>query len=748
LSTICVKYYALMKKALELDELLDDLSSEYDMLMDCGVDHDFINCSIDELLETFPKFLSNTTILDNSQRINNYNHEKIYNATTMTHDQLLVEISKDTNLGRLLNMVREIPDYYDDQVKECVLQSNYFDSIKKHRYNKNLYINNYNSINYFNFSKLLTTDETVAIDHPKIVSLDRYSYFHIYFFYSLINYIFKKRSNLRDNLVSNIKCLSLPSLTTGISGTGDYSEMIIDEILTHQFSFVDVNTSFKNRIYQDADILASISELDDLFDTYVTANASTLKYNIVDTFFDIFNHRISFDIVDLNYDKTRYFDIEEINRIAYNLFPQSEIDNFMNLYVPNINIESGTLSDFENDIYTFHNKSLNSSQSIRNYLYILCLYRNNLQKFINLIDLAAVDYVQNNINVDDVYYFNNFKHMNELCTQWLSSIRYVAFNDILLTNSAINSPSKQKDNFVDKNSNNNILKFAQIYEYRYMVELFVNTSNFKHQIVTIHNKVFNYLRSKGLISPDTDWCSCVRPTEVYLFFVLNKRLENLSITNLQSYVEDQIDISRYLPFTHMSVDITNISKSNPCEIKINNTSMLKTGDVIKIIDVVDMTQLNNRKYTITVKDTTTIELDEVDSSSYSSWTSGGKVIYNELDVPAEFSSFVRDFNSVHSYYFFEFYRTFITSLVCQTFSKVIHDNYKLSTQIAVDITQISKSNPCEITVSDGSMLRTNYVVRIIGVTGMTQLNNKKYRITVSGTNKIQLNGVDSSSYSD
>ncbi len=76
--------------------------------------------------------------------------------------------------------------------------------------------------------------------------------------------------------------------------------------------------------------------------------------------------------------------------------------------------------------------------------------------------------------------------------------------------------------------------------------------------------------------------------------------------------------------------IKRAAKRNPCQITCTNHS-LSTGTVIRIADVVGMTQLNNANYTITVVDADHFTLNGIDATGFSSYVSGG--IFDVLPKP-------------------------------------------------------------------------------------------------------------------
>jgi hypothetical protein len=71
-----------------------------------------------------------------------------------------------------------------------------------------------------------------------------------------------------------------------------------------------------------------------------------------------------------------------------------------------------------------------------------------------------------------------------------------------------------------------------------------------------------------------------------------------------------------------SYTITGASKADPCVLTITSHGF-KTGDRTKIASVAGMTELNGNWYTVTNVSANTVSLDNTDSTSYTTYTSGG-----------------------------------------------------------------------------------------------------------------------------
>jgi len=77
--------------------------------------------------------------------------------------------------------------------------------------------------------------------------------------------------------------------------------------------------------------------------------------------------------------------------------------------------------------------------------------------------------------------------------------------------------------------------------------------------------------------------------------------------------------------TIVTHNITNVTKANPAVVTTSVAHGFTTGDVKKLDTIVGMTELNNRVFNITVLTATTFELDNEDSSSYTTYVSDGWV---------------------------------------------------------------------------------------------------------------------------
>lgn len=71
--------------------------------------------------------------------------------------------------------------------------------------------------------------------------------------------------------------------------------------------------------------------------------------------------------------------------------------------------------------------------------------------------------------------------------------------------------------------------------------------------------------------------------------------------------------------------ITGITQANPAVVTTSAAHDLTDGDIVKILDVVGMTEVNDRTFVVANKTATTFELTGEDSTGHTAWSSGGTV---------------------------------------------------------------------------------------------------------------------------
>lgn len=73
--------------------------------------------------------------------------------------------------------------------------------------------------------------------------------------------------------------------------------------------------------------------------------------------------------------------------------------------------------------------------------------------------------------------------------------------------------------------------------------------------------------------------------------------------------------------------ITNITQAAVAVVTVADTSPLTDGAVVSITGVIGMTQVNDIEFTISIINSTTLQLVSVDSTGYTAYTSGGSITY-------------------------------------------------------------------------------------------------------------------------
>lgn len=85
--------------------------------------------------------------------------------------------------------------------------------------------------------------------------------------------------------------------------------------------------------------------------------------------------------------------------------------------------------------------------------------------------------------------------------------------------------------------------------------------------------------------------------------------------------------------------VTGISKANPAVVTCSGGHSFANGDTIRLPNVLGMTQVAGNTYTVAGATATTFQLSGVDSTGYSTYTSGGDVVYSaSVGVDMRYSS--------------------------------------------------------------------------------------------------------------
>lgn len=539
MSILSTKYYIFIKnQSLNFNEILNNLNRDNNNLRNWCLQYDFINCQLKDSLKNYPEFLNYSNFINfNSTK---YNQNKILASTSMSPAQLSSAIV-DNRCYTILNTINSIPNTYDELLKEYTFQNNYYNPYSE-IYNKNLFLYNYKANEYVkNFSGLLNDLYNTSLNNYQISVLNNQSFFHLYFLQSLMNNYFTLYSTFKNNLLNNIDLYDINIDLAAVINKINIVSEVGKIVLSNQYNFNNISDSYLNKISINDTLQTSISEITNLFQNYFQSKYAEFKANYIETCFDQFNHAFTFDFINTNFNSTKLFNFAAINALTEGLYSASNLSEFENLQLLKSDY-ANTLNTFEQQMLLFYQNTLNTFSSLKQYFYVLCSYKTQFQKFINIIDIIASEYVINNINLNDIYYFNNPGHLQNLFNNWIKCIYHPPF----LKSLNFKFSNQQQQQFLNLNSN--IIKFSFVYEIYNIIEQFLKTEEFDNYLIKIQKDIYEYLRTNGDIPNNIDWCSCDLPLRVYFMSLLKEiSLDSdfFDLTSTMEYLTNQITTSQY-----------------------------------------------------------------------------------------------------------------------------------------------------------------------------------------------------------
>jgi hypothetical protein len=223
--------------------------------------------------------------------------------------------------------------------------------------------------------------------------------------------------------------------------------------------------------------------------------------------------------------------------------------------------------------------------------------------------------------------------------------------------------------------------------------------------------------------------------------------------------------------TYSNKTITAITKANPAVVTSNGHGFAN-GEVILIQSVGGMVELNNRQFTVANQTANTFELSGINSTSFTTYTSGGTAaVVLEVTSPYDITevddlSFAQSADTLYiahpDYALRKLTRSGATVWSLDTVAieggpfRSINADTDLKLTIAATgsatITNATQANPVVITTSAAHGFSDGCTVTITAVTGMTQLNNNKYVVKNPTSTTFELytvteTKVDGSGYS-
>lgn len=246
------------------------------------------------------------------------------------------------------------------------------------------------------------------------------------------------------------------------------------------------------------------------------------------------------------------------------------------------------------------------------------------------------------------------------------------------------------------------------------------------------------------------------------------------------------------PVTYTATAITGITAANP-GVVTSTSHGLNNGEFVYVTGVKGMTQVNNRIFKVANKAANTFQLQtqagsNVNTSSYTAYVSGGTVArivsitntFSEASLP-EFT-YAQDADILYlAHQSYGVYKLVRSSATSWALSALTYDatpfsyvslasifsgggrNYRYAVTAVnaegvesipiraglvagVAITGITQANPGVVTCGASHNLSTGDEVLIEGGVGMTEVNNKRFVVSVTGPTTFQLLGVNTSTY--
>lgn len=203
--------------------------------------------------------------------------------------------------------------------------------------------------------------------------------------------------------------------------------------------------------------------------------------------------------------------------------------------------------------------------------------------------------------------------------------------------------------------------------------------------------------------------------------------------------------------------ITGITQANPAVVTAANT--FANGELVTIAGVIGMTELNGNTYTVANVTGATFELQGINSTGFTAYTSGGSAqsdgifelvtLYTEAQLPRLGYTQSADVMTIthlsHDPGNLNRLADDDWTLVVINYASTVAAPTFLSSSTKT-ISGITQANPAVVTTSSAHGFTTGQTVEITGVIGMTEVNNRLFTITVLTTNTFELDGEDSTGH--
>lgn len=233
-------------------------------------------------------------------------------------------------------------------------------------------------------------------------------------------------------------------------------------------------------------------------------------------------------------------------------------------------------------------------------------------------------------------------------------------------------------------------------------------------------------------------------------------LSNMTEANNQTYVVsevtattfelDGVDTSTgYTAFNTQIETITGITQANPGVVTTSAAHGLSNGARVRIESVAGMTEVNDRVFTIAGVTATTFQLQGENTSGYTAYTSGGTVSTPDAGKLSLLSQdpimgiiHHRDSNNDEDLLIADLKQLATWNPVTEEFTNQEID--------VADISGITQANPGVVTTSAAHGLTNGQRIRLDNVVGMTEVNDKIYRVANKTSTTFELEGEDTSGF--
>lgn len=192
--------------------------------------------------------------------------------------------------------------------------------------------------------------------------------------------------------------------------------------------------------------------------------------------------------------------------------------------------------------------------------------------------------------------------------------------------------------------------------------------------------------------------------------------------------------------------ITNITQANPAVVS-QAAHGYANADKVLITDVVGMTEVNNNIYTIANVAAGTYELQGVDSTGFTAYTSGGQAGNNALTL-AQWTArgqYIKELLGIYQYE--SGTPVWLTAFASAIAANPVIGDVPLTTFAA--ITGITQANPAVVSASVLPPVHAQVntgMVYLTGIVGMTELNDRVFTAGNIGAGTFDLVGIDSTNF--